>query len=325
MKCGRHEARLLLRKKPPGGGGPGRNAGAGDSDAGDMTTNRETTVQCVCNARSMLGEGPLWVARENAVYWVDIKGMLIHRLTLTDRSHSTWAMPEMLAWLVERQSGAGFIAGFRSGFGRLSLDPLVIEPIVAPEPDLPGNRMNDAAVDRTGCIWAGTMDDREEAPTGSLYRLDPTGKCARMDTGYVVSNGPVFSPEHDVVYHTDSTRGIIYRFPLRVDGSLGARTVFVTFRRHWGSPDGMATDAEGGIWVAHWGGGRLSRFLPDGRLDRTIDLPVGQVTSCCFAGSDLDRMFVTTATVGREEEPLAGGLFEVVPGVRGAPVYAYGG
>ena len=169
------------------------------------------------------------------------------------------------------------------------------------------------------------MDDREQAPTGCLYRLDAAGRCTRHDTGYVVSNGPTFSPEHDLLYHTDTTRRVIYRFALLADGTLGARETFVEFPDDWGSPDGMATDAEGGIWVAHWGGHRLSRFSPDGRLDRAIDLPVSQVTSCCFAGPTLERMFVTTASVGRGDEPLAGCLFEVEPGVRGAPTYPYAG
>jgi sugar lactone lactonase YvrE len=169
------------------------------------------------------------------------------------------------------------------------------------------------------------MDDREQSPTGCLYRLDPSGAWSRHDTGYVVSNGPTFSPGHDVLYHTDTTRRVIYRFPLAADGSLGRREEFVVFPDEWGWPDGMATDIEGGIWVAHWGGARLSRFLPDGRLDRAIAMPVAQVTSCCFAGPRLERMFVTTAAIGRDDEPLAGALFEVEPGVRGAPTYAFAG
>jgi len=283
------------------------------------------TVRCACDVRTTLGEGPLWVARENAVYWVDIKGKALHRLVLGDASHTEWAMPEMLGWIVERRDRPGFIAGFKSGFARLELDPLRIEPICEPERHLPDSRMNDAAVDRAGRIWAGTMDDREREPTGCLYRLDAAGHCSKHDEGYVVSNGPAFSPACDVLYHTDTTRRVIYRFALAADGTLGHREEFVAFPEQWGSPDGMATDIEGGIWVAHWGGARLSRFLPDGRLDRVIGMPVAQVTSCCFAGPELERMFVTTASIGRDEEPLAGCLFEVVPGVRGAPTYAYAG
>lgn len=282
-------------------------------------------ARCVCPVRAVLGEGPLWVAAENAVYWVDIKGRKLNRLQLEDEAHCVWEMPDTIAWVVERRQQPGFFAGFGHGFATLRLDPVRIEPVGDPEPHLPHNRMNDAAVDRTGCIWAGTMDDREEAPTGALYRLDPAGHWSCEDTGYVVSNGPTFSPDHDFLYHTDSARGVIYRFELDGDGRLGRRETFVAFESGWGSPDGMATDVEGGIWVAHWGGGRLSRFLPDGRLAATITLPVAQVTSCCFAGAGLDRMFVTTASIGRADEPLAGCLFEVSPGVRGAPCGAYDG
>jgi sugar lactone lactonase YvrE len=294
---------------------------------GEMTEPRHETdvARCVCDASALLGEGPLWVERENAVYWVDIKGRALHRLVLDDLAHTAWPMPEMLGWVVERREQPGFIAGFKSGFARLYLDPLRIEPICAPEAHLPYSRMNDAAVDRAGRIWAGTMDDREQEPSGCLYRLDGAGHCSRHDTGYVVSNGPTFSPEHDVLYHTDTTRRVIYRFAVAADGTLGAREEFVVFPEAWGWPDGMATDVEGGIWVAHWGGGRVSRFLPDGRLDRVVGLPVAQVTSCCFAGPTLERMFVTTAAIGRSDEPLAGGLFEVTPGVRGARTYAFAG
>ena len=213
----------------------------------------------------------------------------------------------------------------KSAGPQLVIDPLRIELICSPERHLPHSRMNDAAVDRAGRLWAGTMDDREQAPTGCLYRLDPTGQWSRHDAGYVVSNGPAISPDHDVLYHTDTTRRVIYRFPLAADGSLGKREEFIAFRDEWGWPDGMATDVEGGLWVAHWGGARLSRFFPDGRLDRSIALPVSQVTSCCFAGPTLERMFVTTAAIGRDDEPLGGCLFEVSPGVRGAPTYAFAG
>lgn len=282
-------------------------------------------VRLACGARSVLGEGPIYLAGEEVVYWVDIKGKAVHRLSLSSHAHDSWSMPEMIGWIIPRRNEPGFIAGFKSGFARLFLDPLRIEPIGNPEIELPDNRLNDAAVDRTGRIWAGSMDDREIEPTGVLYRLDTGGDWTPQDAGYVVSNGPTFSPDHEIVYHTDTFRRVIYRFRLSTEGGLSDKTVFAEFPPEWGSPDGMATDAEGGIWVAHWGGARLSRWLPDGSVDRVIEMPVTQVTSCCFAGSGLERMFVTTASIGREDEPNAGCLFEVFPGVRGAPCYRYGG
>lgn len=278
-----------------------------------------------CDSRAQLGEGPLWVAAENAVYWTDIKGRALHRLALDTAVHTHWPMPDMICWIVERRGGPGFLAGFRTAIAWLRLDPLVIEPIAVPDPDCPDNRMNDAGVDRAGRLWAGTMDDREVRASGSLFRLDAAGRLARMDTGYVVSNGPTFSADHRLLYHTDSARRIVYRFPLGTDGRLGERETFVEFPEDWGAPDGMATDADGGVWIAHWGGGRVSRFLPDGARDRSIALPAAQVTSCCFAGPGLDRLFVTTAAIGRDDEPAAGQLFEVYPGVRGAPCYPYAG
>lgn len=283
------------------------------------------TIRCACDTRSVLGEAPLWVARENAVYWVDIKGRLLHRLALADGAYKSWPMPDLLGWVVARRDQPGFMAGFRGGFARLQLDPVRVEFLGLLEKDLPCNRLNDAGVDRTGCIWAGTMDDREENETGALYRLDCAGSWTRRDTGYIVSNGPTFSPAHDVLYHTDTTRRVVYRFPLAPDGSLGEREVFVAFADGWGSPDGMATDSQGGVWIAHWGGARLSRFLPDGSLDRVVEMPVSRVTNCCFAGPALERMFVTSAAIGAEDESLSGCLFEVAPGVRGAPTYAYCG
>ncbi|MGD8325008.1 MAG: SMP-30/gluconolactonase/LRE family protein [Gammaproteobacteria bacterium] len=296
-----------------------------DEPAAGIGQPAEGAARSVWESRAILGEGPLWVARENAVYWTDIKGYKLHRLTLDGFRHTCWEMPDMLCWILERHNGRGFMAGFRTGVARLQLAPFGIEPIATPEPDLPHNRMNDAAVDPNGRIWAGTMDERELAASGSLYRLDPDGRFSCHDTGYIVSNGPTFSPDHTHLYHADTARGVIYRFELGADGSLAGRGIFVDFPPGWGSPDGMASDRDGGIWVAHWGGGRVSRFLPDGRLDRALALPVSQVTSCCFAGADLDRMFVTTAAIGRDNEPLAGNLFEVDPGVCGAPCFAYAG
>jgi sugar lactone lactonase YvrE len=275
--------------------------------------------------RCKLGEGPLWSDRERAVYWVDILAPAVHRLSLTDDSIKSWPMPEPIGWLVERQNRPGFIAGFQSGFAELVLDPLSIELIVDPEPELRGNRMNDCAVDGAGRLWAGTMDAAIEAETGSLYRLDPDLSVSKHDEGYRVTNGPAFSRDGSTLYHNDTGKRLVYAFPLHADGSLGARRVLIHFQDDWGYPDGMTVDAEDGLWIAHWGGGRVSRFTPGGKLDRSITVPASQVTSCVFAGPDLDRLFVTSAADGRDDEPHAGQLFEVDPGVRGLLQPRFGG
>lgn len=291
----------------------------------DTSARVAKSVSCVWPARAVLGEGPVYDAREDALYFVDIKGPRLHRLALSGGAQTTWDMPEAIGWVLPRASKPGFIAGFKSGFAALTLDPFDIKQIGAPEPDRETNRLNDAKVDSRGRIWAGSMDDEEKRISGALYRLESSLRWSRADDGYRVANGPTFSPDGRVLYHTDSARRIVYQFDLSPDGLLANRREFVHFAEAWGYPDGMTTDNEGGVWIAHWDGARVSRFTPDGKLDRSISLPVSRPTSCVFAGAALDRMFVTSASIGREDEPLAGGLFEVDAGVRGAPSFAFAG
>ena len=276
--------------------------------------------------RDQLGEGLLWSARENAVYWVDILWQSLHRLSLEDDSVTSWPMPEKIGWVVERRDRPGFIAGMQSGFCELTVNPVTCHLRVSPEPQYPNNRMNDATVDRRGRIWAGTMDCDAQLETGSLYCLDTDFKVTRRDTGYIVTNGPAFTPGEEFVYHNDTPRGIVYRFAVTPDGTLQDKTEFLKFPQEWGRPDGMTVDAEGCLWIAHWGGARVSRFDPDGDLERLIRLPTSQITNCVFGGTDLDRLFVTSAAVGRETEPLSGALFEVdAGGVRGLAPHYFGG
>jgi D-xylonolactonase len=276
--------------------------------------------------RDQLGEGPFWSARENALYWVDIKAPRVNRLALDERAVDSWPMPEAIGWLIERRNGAGFVAGFKSGFAMLTLDPLTISPIADPEPLSPDTRMNDAKADARGRIWAGTMDEQDQArPIGSLYRLDPDLSWRSADGGYHIANGPAFSPDQRTLYHADSARRVVYRYDLTDEGGLENKRAFVTFADDWGYPDGMTVDEEGCVWIAAWGGGRINRFAPDGVLDRSIALPASQVTSCAFGGPRLDRLFVTTAAMGREDEPSAGALFEVDARCRGLPPGQFGG
>jgi xylono-1,5-lactonase len=276
------------------------------------------------DVRDTLGEGTLWSARDNALYWTDIVAPALNRLSLATGKVDRWTMPEPLGWVAERQGG-GFIAGLQSGFASLTLDPLLIEPIGDPEPELPGNRMNDGKADAEGRIWCGTMDMAEEADSGAFYRLDPDMRWTRMDSGYRVPNGPAFSPCGNWLYHTDSARRSVYRFARIEGGGLAARELFIQFSEEDGYPDGMTADAEGHLWIAHWAGARISRFTPEGKLDRAIALPARQITNICFAGAGLDRMFVSSAAKGLPESEYDGGLFEVDAGVRGLPTPLFAG
>ncbi|MEO7679288.1 MAG: SMP-30/gluconolactonase/LRE family protein, partial [Sphingomonas sp.] len=191
--------------------------------------------------RDALGEGVLWSARDDAIYWVDILAPAVNRLSLADGTLRRWAMAEPIGWLVERQAG-GFIAGLQSGFAEISLDPLAIVPIGDPELELPGNRMNDGKADASGAIWCGTMDMAERADSGALYRLDPDRSWQRKDDGYRVTNGPAFSPDGKFLYHSDTARKTVFRF-LRTDaGGIAERAPFIQFEDADGHPDGMTVD-----------------------------------------------------------------------------------
>ena len=280
-------------------------------------------------AGALLGEGSLWSARDNALYWVDIKGQFLHRLSLTDGSKKSWPMPERIGWVIERRDQPGFVAGFKSGFAFLTLDPVSIIPIGNPDAAYPGNRLNDAKADVQGRIWAGSMDDAQVATSGSLFRLDTDLKWQTVDSGYRITNGPAFSADGSRMYHTDTPLQRIYVFDVR-DGVISNKRVFLQLQSGQGHPDGMAVDAQDHLWIAHWGGSRVSRFRPDGGLDRSIAMPASQITSCVFAGPNLDRMFVTSAAIGLSEaqrtaEPLAGSLFEVDPGCKGLPSRTFAG
>ena len=190
---------------------------------------------------------------------------------------------------------------------------MAVTLIADPDPGLPDNRLNDAKADRWGRIWAGTMPVAADRPSGGLYRLDPDRSVAKVDGGYTVANGPAISPDGCWLYHTDTVPGRVYRFRLDEAG-VHDRELFIQFDDDWGKPDGMTFDTDGGLWIACWGASRVSRFTPEGRLDRSIDLPASQITNVCFAGDALDRMFVTSAAVDREDEEHAGALFELDAG-----------
>ncbi|MEA3067271.1 MAG: xylono,5-lactonase [Sphingomonadales bacterium] len=280
----------------------------------------DSTVRCVSNVHAVLGEGPVWVTRETALYWLDIKGQMIFRLDEGERL-TKWPTPMRIGSIAPRKSG-GFIGGTEHGIA--IIDPAAdrFELVAKPEEHLPNNRFNDGKVDRRGRFWAGTMDDRERDATGTLYCIDTDLSWAALDDGYKVTNGPAFSPSGKIMYHNDSARRVTYAFDMDSAGQPGNRRVFLKFGEGDGYPDGMTVDADGCLWIAFWDGGCIRRFSPKGEWLQTIEMPVSRPTSCAFGGRDLDRLYITSASVGLDAsqlslQPNAGGLFMVIPGVQG--------
>lgn len=278
-------------------------------------------VHAVHRGEAQLGEGAVWVASEDALYWVDIHGRRILAYSPADGSTREWRCSLRISALAPCESG-GFIAGSERGFLRLEGLPGDCRVIGRPEPELPGNRANDGKTDPFGHFWLGTMDDAEEARSGSLYRLDADLRWHRLAGGYMVPNGPAFSPDGAWLYHTDSADRTIYRLSLSPGGLIGPREVLARFDASHGYPDGMTTDREGHLWVAFWDGWCLRRLSPDGEQVGQIDLPVQRPTSCAFGGPQLDRLYVTSARVGLSLEalaaqPEAGSLFACTVDVPG--------
>ena len=271
-----------------------------------------------------LGEGPLWRVADQSLWWVDIVAPALNRLTVATGAVERWAMPEPIGWVVER-AGGGLLAGFRSGIAALDPDSLAIDFWVAPEPDRPHNRLNDAKVDATGRLWFGSKDDRDLDDSGALYAMGADRRPKRHDDGYRVANGPAFSLDGRFLYHADSGRRVVYRFAVDEDGALAERVPFLSFDPAWGYPDGMTVDAQDCLWVAHWGGGAISRFDPEGRRMQTVALPATNVTSCTFGGAGLDRLYVTSAAMTSPGMPADGALFVLEVGVGGRLATAFAG
>jgi sugar lactone lactonase YvrE len=269
---------------------------------------------CVCAVGAKLGEGPIWMARERAVWFVDIKSRRIHRYGEEDESLRSWGAPEEVGFIVPARRG-GFICGLSNGLYRFEPESGDFDLITLVDSHRPRNRLNDAHVDAAGRLWFGTMDNDEKSPTGSLYRFDSRGlKCC--DGNYVITNGPATSPDGRKLYHVDTLGRIIYAFDLDPDGELANRRVFARIEQEGACPDGAIVDASGGVWVGLYGGWGVNRYSPAGELTGTIAMPVANCTKPLLGGEDLRTLYVTTAWKGlteeqREQQPQAGGLLKM--------------
>ncbi len=267
----------------------------------------------------------MWIPDQSALYWVDIDGCRAHRYDVTNSEVTTWALVEETSWLLPCQGRKEFIAGCKTGVYLVDLAAGKRVQLFDPEPDQPDNRFNDAKTDSDGRIWAGTMRDGGPEKTGWLYRIESDLKYQRCDGPYAITNGPAISPEGDVLYHVDTCGGLVYAFDKHSDGELRNQRVFVTIDPSDGQPDGLTVDNNGYVWLAHWGGYRLTRFTPDGHVDGIVPVPVPQVTSCTFGGADMSTLFITSAArdVDLTAYPNAGGLFCVATSVSGPVVQPF--
>ncbi len=274
-----------------------------------------------------LGEGPVWVRRDSALWFTDIKKRQIHRFEPTSGDKKSWEAPEYVGFALPAAPG-GFIAGLQSGLSHFDERSGAFRPVALVEPDLPANRINDGTVDPNGRLWFGTMDNDEKAETGVIYRLGDHGSVIKSGGECCITNGPAVSPDGRTLYHIDTLRGLVFACTVSDEGSLTERRLFCQIDSRDGYPDGPTVDSEGCVWIGLYSGWSARRYSPDGRLIETVRFPVSNVTKIAFGGPDLRTGFATTARQGLKpeqlaEQPQAGDLFafEVeTPGIFSAEV-----
>ena len=288
---------------------------------------RVAEARCVWPASALLGEAPVWIAETAALYWVDIFGGALHRYSPADERRERCVMPSPTTALAPMADGRLLCSSYRAIH---ALDTASGElATIASLDDLPeGARINDGAAHADGSFWFGSMDRGEHAPIGDFHRLAPDGTRERIAAGFAITNGPAFSPDGSRGYFVDTLARRILQAPIREGRLAEPLATFVQLNASEGYPDGVAIDMQGGVWCAHWDGGRVTRFDADGRATDTIALPVANVTKCAFGGEALDRLFITTArkdldVAALAAQPLAGGVFEAETRYRGVSAARY--
>lgn len=284
-------------------------------------------VERVLRARARLGEGPVWDAATGTLLWVDIHDHRVHRFDPATGRDEAWDAGEVVGCVWPARGGR-LLVGLRH---RLALlDPATggLETLAEVGADRPGSRLNDGACDARGRFWVGSMAKEEGG--AALYRVDPDGSVRRMETGLTISNGLGWSPDGGAFYLTDSPAQRIYAYDFDADaGTISRRRVFADLRGEEGFPDGLAVDAEGGVWSARFAGGCVVRYAPDGRETHRVPFPVPRPTSCAFGGAELRDLYVTSASVGMSEDEIeaafdSGDLFRLRVPVPGLPVTPLG-
>lgn len=278
-----------------------------------------------------LGEGPSWDAKRGMLYWVDIVEHKVNIYNPKTNEHHSIDVGQMVGAVVPRESG-GVVLATETGFYTLDLDTKKLTFISDPEDGIKENRFNDGKCDPAGRFLAGTMDHSEKTTSGSLYCLEKDHSVRKLFDGVAISNGMAWTADHKTMFYIDTPTQHVVGFDYDIDtGELSNKRVVVTIDESEGHPDGMTIDGEDMIWVAHWQGGRVSRWNPKtGEKIGEILLPASRVTACCFAGDKLEDLYITTARIHLTDEelaqqPQAGGLFRIRPGVKGSATYAFGG
>ncbi|MCJ8006063.1 SMP-30/gluconolactonase/LRE family protein [Lederbergia wuyishanensis] len=287
-------------------------------------------VELILDVKAELGEGPSWEADSNVLYWVDILGKCIYTYEPATGKTGKIQLEEHVGAVVPKKGG-GLAVVLQSGFYEIDLPSEKLTAIADPEEHLPNNRFNDGKCDPKGRFWAGTMPYDGEKGRGNFYVLEPNGQVKKVLDNITCSNGIAWNPDFTSMYYIDTPTMQVAAFDYDLEtGEISNRRVAVQIPGGMGAPDGMTSDVEGNLWVAHWGGYRVTIWNPNtGEMLDSIPVPAPQVTSCVFGGENMDELYITTARTGLSREilekyPHAGSLFRVKTNTKGSSTYKFG-
>lgn len=281
-------------------------------------------IQVVAQTHDLLGEAPLWHPLDGCLYWLDLVGACLYRLKAQSIVETRQIdRPSPLGSIVAGPVAGSLILSALDGLWLYEWASNTLEPLCHPEAPRDGISYNDAKVDRAGRLWIGTSDLAEQEPRGALWCWTPGAPPVLADAGFTVVNGPAFSPDGCTLYLSDSVDRRILAYDLAPDASrLTNRRVFAVMAEDEGYPDGLTVDTDGGVWVAHWDGWRITRFSPQGERSLRVPMPAPRITSLTFGGDGLATLFATSARLELEgpmlqAAPLSGSLFAVDVGFAG--------
>lgn len=293
-----------------------------------------TAPELVVDAKNQLGEGSIWNYKTGELWWIDIEGRSLNTYNPKTKTTRTFDVKHRIGTVVPSQDGLSAILALQTGVWKLNLETEAMTFVSQVESDTANIRLNDGKCDPAGRFWVGSMHLQQTQYKASLFRITPDKKqtfLKKMQDSVTISNGIIWSLDEKTMYYIDTDRGNVraYNYDKKT-GDITNERVVITVSDTLGYPDGMTIDSEGMLWIALWNGNGVSRWNPNtGEMLQFIEVPAHNVSSCAFGGEDLATLYITSARVDMTEEelkakPLSGGVFKVVPGVKGVKSYFFG-
>jgi len=294
--------------------------------------NNTTTVDAklLYKAEAQLGEGAFWDSATSRFFWIDIEGKQLHIYTPLTNDNSSFPTPSRIGTVVP-QSDTTAVVALEDGIYIMNTSNGDLTLLSDVEQTMTTNRFNDGKCDPNGNLWVGSMHLEQSAPEASVYKVTPTSEATKMIENVTISNGIVWTKDGSIMYYIDTPTGQIRAYDYdKASATISNMRVAVTVSTDLGFPDGMTIDENDHLWVGLWNGNAVAQFNPiSGELISKIEVPAHNVTACAFGGPNLDKLYITTASVDMSPEeqerfPDAGSLFVATPGVRGVKSIRFG-